>query len=327
MPKALLPLFFITLFFCLGTAHATTPPPKPTANSASTTTNTAQASRFKRTAQALNENPNTPLTLFANIALSELIQIYLAEADLARNEAHERDNNQKLMRWAQAVDQFSSQLLLVLDDVDDGFPISLSVAATGPVGLTVADRIILLTHPRADQQRAYEQRVLSDFCSREKCLALLEPAESLAPIPVTTPYEQAQWSFSETGPQCHSNSVAIQVRFANARQLPRLRALCTQLFFEVASLVAEIRWQMRHGVVVDWAVLSLTPTPGQPQHLLTLNSSGDSALLSLPLLYGTQGLLAILNNWLPAEVASGEQEILLLDGAELQWDLDVQPPR
>ena len=65
-------------------------------------------------------------TEFATVALAELAESFIAEADLARNEAEEAtEGSEKLRAWAWGVDQYSEQLLLVMEDVGLGFPVDI----------------------------------------------------------------------------------------------------------------------------------------------------------------------------------------------------------
>jgi hypothetical protein len=279
-------------------------------------------SRFERTVVAVEAAPAAMQVQFARIALSELYQIYLAEADLARHEASQLEDDAKLTNWAAAVDQFASQLLLVIEDVATGFPLSISITTPGVVGLIIAGRQILLTHPRADQQRAYEQQVLTEFCSREKCTQLTAEADTLEAIPLSTPTVNPLWSFTRDEAVCYSDEDGVRVKYHSTRKLARLRAHCNQLFHEIRSLRAELRWQKYHGVEPDWQSLELQPTPGRPEHLLTLNQQGDSALLSLPLLKASPGLLPLLTPWLEAELENVQQPPLLIDAKRFGWGLD-----
>lgn len=277
-------------------------------------------SRFLRTVSYLQESPPVERADFAAAALAELTTVYMAEADLARSEAAEGKiaERGKLLGWSQAVDQYASQLLVVLDDVEQGFPVSLRPSPQGPVTATVADRAVILGHPRADQQAAYELRVLTDFCSNHDCERMTARAEEPQPIPASPMHVNPLWTFTEIGPVCSNDG--IEVHFGSSRNLPILRGLCEQLMQEAATLAMDLAWQRRHGVTIDWEAMALSATPGRPEHLVRLNAAGDSVLATLPLLFSDAKLLADLAPWLSSYNAGSKPVTVRLDAGDYGWE-------
>lgn len=279
-------------------------------------------SRFQRTVLALRESSPEDQAGFATQALGQLAEVYMAEADLARTKARGEQGRQaaRLRGWSAAVDQYASQLLLVLDDVAQGYPIELFANREGSVSLAVAGRATILGHPRPGQQVAYEQQVLTDFCARYDCVGLTAAVfagDTVQPIPMTANPVSPRWTFAGTGPVCANEGVTV--RFDSTRQLAALRELCAQLMQELATLATELAWQRRHGVVVDWNELAITATPGRPGHLLRLNAPGDSILVTVPLLYGSPGLIDDIQPWLRARAAGEQAPALELEAANYGW--------
>ncbi len=280
-------------------------------------------SRFQRTAGFLQDSVAQDRADFAASALTELAAVYMAEADLARSQASAREGNvrAKLLGWSIAVDQYANQLLLVLDDVEQGYPVSLRQDPLGPVGITVADRTVILGHPRADQQAALETRVLGDFCSSHDCEQMTPtapgPGPGREPVPVSAIRVNPLWTFASSGPVCANEG--LEVHFASARDLATLRGLCEELVQEVAALATDLAWQKRHGVDIDWDALAIDTTPGRPEHLVRLNAAGDSVLLTIPLLYATQNLLQDIKPWLRARASGEPPPAIRLDAARYGW--------
>ena len=275
--------------------------------------------RYTRTTRALTAAPPQWRSDFASKSLLLLAEIYLAESDLALREADDREgaDASKLRGWSRAVAAYGEQLLLVLDDVELGFPVELLPLGDRGVALRIADRTVMLNHPRVDQQAAYEQRVLAGFCSVRDCDALTPPAEP-EPIPMTPPTVAVDWRFSDDGPVCRSGGVSIQ--FNSSANLSRVRPLCAQALQELLALELELRWQRRHGVEVDYGSLRISATPRRPEHLVQLNDTGDSMLLSLPLLHGSDGLLAAVSDWLYQRVEmASRSSALVLDADQFGW--------
>jgi len=275
------------------------------------------SSRFQKITLALQDANTKMASEFATTALTILTEIYIAEADLAKNEAKDSEDSGKLVTWAAAVEQYASQLSLMLEDVDTGFPVSISPAGNDFAIIAVAGRFIILNHPRADQQSAFEHRVLGEFCSRENCEKLIPSNESPAPIPVSAPVVSPTWNFTAEGPACSSGGVTVQ--FSSTGQLASLRSICNQFFQELSSLATEIMWQQRHAVTVDWEVLAIRATPQRPEHTVILNAAGDVILLSLPLLHSSENLLAAVTHWLRAKTLASEEIRLSIDAASYGW--------
>lgn len=282
----------------------------------------AAASRYQRTVFGLESAPDEWRSEFAGVALMHLAEIYLGEADLARSEREESLNVAKLDGWSRAVADYADQLILVQQDVETGFPVEVFARFPDEASLRVAGRTVILNHPRADQQAAYEQGVLQDFCGRRDCFSLtapdVEPGGTPEPIPVSAPVVTPRWHFTERGLVCSLNS--FQLRFGKAADLARARPLCTQLLQEMTILAMEIRWQQRHGVAVNWEVIVIKATPQRPQHMVILNEGGDSLLLSLPLLYAQPALRKDIYPWLQAIVGGKVPGALALDASTYGWN-------
>ena len=278
-------------------------------------------SRFVRTATALADATDSERSDFASIALAELAVSYQAEADLARHQSLEGKPDRKLGSWSAAVYGFVDQLVLVQEDIELGFPVELRQLYAQVIGVVTGGRTVILSHPREDQQAAYEQRVLADFCARHDCqrLTSMVDGEEPEPIPVTAEGPNPAWDFRESGPACSHRGISLQ--FATTANLGNRRAICRQLMQEAETLAAELAWQRRHGVVIDWPRLSMQATPLRPEHIVTLNQAGDSILVAAPLFYRTPDLLRQLTPWLRQRYDGDHQAAVVeLQAADLGWD-------
>lgn len=278
----------------------------------------AGLSRFERTVDALQQEDAQLRADFAAVALVELTEIYLAEADLARNEALAENGDLELRSWSRAVERFAEQLLLVREDVAFGLPVELRRHYREVPAVSVAGRTVMLAHPRREQQAAFEQRVLERFCTTAPCTRLTggqaaAPSIPVAPAPVTP-----AWSFSPDGPLCTYRALAVQFRAGG--DLTAQRTRCTALMQEVEVLAAELAWQSRHAVAVDWDALAVRATPHRPEHLVQLNAAGDSLLISVPVIHDTPGLLGALTPWLKQRHAGNGAVPLVLDATAFGWD-------
>ena len=278
----------------------------------------AEDSRYQRTLLALQNSEAQLKGRFAVAALLELNEVYLAEADLARKESESAEDPAKLYAWSRAVEQYASQLALVIDDVDFGLPVELQLNPREVAAVSVAGRTIMLAHPRHSQQLVYEQSVLNLFCAGNPCRELTSVADSQSAIPMSPALVVPEWEFNEHGPTC--SHLQLQLSFKSGGNLRQQRQLCEQLMQEVEILATELAWQQRHDIDIDWDVLKIKPTPMRPEHLVLLNDAGDSLLVSLPLLYGTDQLLEQISPWLRQRHASDGPPAISLDSSALGWE-------
>ncbi len=297
----------------------------------------AGMSRFERTVAYLQDAPAAQQTDFAIVALAELVAVYMAEADLARASSAQPQGSPRaaLLGWSIAVDEYANRLLLVLDELEQGQPVTLRPGQPGPAVVTVAGHAVILGHPRADQQGAFEQRVLTDFCSRHDCVTATAATATAAttttaattattatttqaePIPVTIVRVNPLWTFTASGPVCSIDG--IEVAFNSSSNLASLRGICEQFVQELAALANELAGQRRHGVALEWDGFMLSATPGRPEHLVRLNGAGDSVLVTVPLLFGSPNLLADVKPWLAARVGGEAAPTVRLDAANYGW--------
>jgi len=184
--------------------------------------------------------------------------------------------------------------------------------------VTVAGKAVILTHPRADQQAAFEQRILQEFCARNECSLLSARDPTQEPIPVSVSSVKPLWAFTESGPMCSHQG--IQLRFDGVQNVARRRSVCEQFLQEATILANEIAWQRRHGVSVEWDSLMIRPTPQRPEHLVQLNAAGDSILATMPLIYGSPGLLAHLTPWLQSRFTGNAPVTVQLYATQYGWE-------
>lgn len=278
----------------------------------------ASESRYQKILEALQGADSTTQGRFASTALIELMEVYFAEADLARNESGSATERTKRNAWSRAVEQYTSQLSLVIDDIELGMPVALRLHTREVASVSVAGRTVMLAHPRSDQQQAYEQSVLKHFCTGEVCRELVTETEAYDPIPMSSATVTPHWNFGSSGPVC--SYLNLKIEFESAGKLRQQRQLCQQFMQEVEILSTEIAWQKRHGVETQWDQIVIKPTPMKPEHLVLLNDAGDSLLITLPLLYGTKDLLPKVTPWLRERHEQAGPPAVLLEAKTLGWE-------
>lgn len=273
------------------------------------TVGVVELSRFERTIIYLQTADEDIRSTFAVLAIDRLQHVYTAEAELARDEFSRTREDAELIGWSAAVEQYTAQLPGLAAEVEQGAPVLISGGGLQGIALHVQGRVLLLVHPRPDQQGAFERDLLELFCARQSCEKFTPGAQSAAAIPVSRASVDPDWAFTTDGAICSYSG--IRVTFAQRQNLAGLRGLCRQLFHEILTLSDEIAWQQRYSVVINWQVLSIDATPRRPEHRVQLNAAGDSVLLVAPVLYGSPGLLAQLAPWIQARLAGDTGELVL----------------
>jgi hypothetical protein len=300
----------LTLFFCtLESAAQAQLAPAPERVG-------AQQSRFQRTVQHLQGESPALRADFAAIALGLLGQAYATEARLAGAPGTAARSNGK-RGWALAVSQFARQMPLLVDDIELGFPVHLNIGADRTVAVTVADRTVMLNHPRINQQGAFERDILQSFCATVRCDAFWPADEPAAPIPFTVASITPEWAFTPQGQVCSYRGLGV--RFDAARNLANARVICEQFLQEAVTLREELAWQQRHAVIIDWDNLDIQAAPHRPEHMVRLNAAGDTVLVTIPVLYGNPELVASILPWLQQPFAGQSQLRLELDAARFGW--------
>jgi len=274
-------------------------------------------SRFQRTVGYIQSASPQLRVEFASIALTHMAMAYAAEAQLAREEARAAGGDANLRAWSVAVDRYARQMPLLLEDIELGLPVHLMMGGEKSLAISVADRAVILSHPRLNQQRVFEQEVLEDFCARNNCELFIPAGSGSQPISVSTRHVRPDWNFTQQEWSCSYQG--IKVKFKAEQNLVNSRTICEQFMQEVVALADEIAWQQRHAVPIKWEELAIQSTPHRPEHTVRLNRLGDTVLVSVPLLYGSPGLLEQLIPWIQQRFTHQGEASVELDADDYGW--------
>ncbi len=273
--------------------------------------------RFQRTVQYLQDASPELRGEFAAIALTNLAEAYLDEAQLARKEAGAAGHNADLSSWSAMVDYYARQIPVLQSDIELGLPVRLTLGGEQSLAITVADRTVIVSPPRLTQQSAFEQQILVDFCTQHSCEQFSPGSAAPESLPAPTERVRPDWTFSAQGSVCAYQGV--KVRFESQKNLANSRPICEQFLREVMTLTDELAWQQRHGVAIEWENLALQATPHRPEHVVTLNGLGDSVLVTVPLLYRSPDLLQQLVPWLRQRLSNQQEVSIEVDADRYGW--------
>ncbi|GAB5445134.1 hypothetical protein [Gymnodinialimonas sp.] len=276
-----------------------------------------QSSRFERTAALAREGDTDTRATFVLAALGQLALAYEEEAALALAEVDTGNSDPELVGWANAVRRYAQQFPLLIEDARDGFPVSIAVGGDNPVAITVAERTVILNHPRPAQQAVFEQAVIAEFCTANACSALVqEPGKASGSFAQVGPVRPS-WAFDADGALCGHKGV--RVRFPVNSDMGGARALCREFVQETVVLSNEVAWQVRHGVEVGWETLKVHPVPGQDNYRLQLNEQGDAVLAPIPMLSRNPELVDLIAPWMRDRVTGTGERTVDIPARMLGW--------
>lgn len=278
--------------------------------------------RFQRMVVSLQDAAPELRRDFAAIALTRLADAYNAEAQLAREDAGVMGREANLGGWSAMVDYYARQIPELLADIELGLPVHLMLGGEQSLAITVADSTVIVSPPRLHQQSAFEQGILADFCARHNCAqfaAGAAPQENgrHAAIPLASAHPRMDWIFTAQGQVCAFRG--IKVRFHNDKNLANSRLICEQFLQEVVALTDELGGQQRLGVLIDWEGLDIQSIPRSPEHVIRLNAHGDTAVITVPVLYRSPALLHHVTPWIRQQLGAQTEVSIELDADRYGW--------
>jgi hypothetical protein len=276
--------------------------------------------RFQRTVQYLQDAAPELRGDFAAIAITKLADAYIAEAQLAREDARASGRDANLGGWSVMVDYFARQMPVLLDDIELGLPVALTIGDEKSLVITVAERTVIVSPPRLSQQSAFEHTILSDFCEIHSCeqflpatgTAAAQESSSVAMVAVSP-----SWSFSTQGPVCSYQG--INVKFESQKDLANSRKICKQFLLEVMTLTDELAWQQRHGVAIEWEDLDIQAVSQISEHMVGLNAIEDAVLVASPLLHRSPELLQLVVPWIRQRLNNQQELSIEIDADRIGW--------
>ena len=306
-------LAFGPLWLCIWTVSLSDPAIAQMSAAESATS----LSRFQKTALYVQSAAPPLRSEFAAIALTHLIEGYHEEVRLALDEERSTRTNTSLREWSAAANQYASQIPLLLEDIELGLPVWLAITNVKPLLITVADRVVILSHPRLKQQGFLEQAILMDFCASRRCEKFAPASAETGATFTPNVYVRPDWTFTINGPVCSYQG--ITVNFKSAKNLAKSRAICSQFLQEVIVLANEISWQRGLAVPIHWSELDIQSMAPRPEHTVRLNELGDTAVAVIPLLYGNPRLLGHTLPWIRQWLANPQEANIELNADQYGW--------
>jgi hypothetical protein len=278
-------------------------------------TQAAAQPRLNQLAARLAEGPASLQADLARIALSELAAVYADEAQRAQQDMRRHPDDHNLHGWAAGVQRLSNDYATLADTVSADTPIELGIGPDHSLNLIVAGRLAVISSPRMNEQAAFEQRIIGQFCTLNRCEDLLDDPVASEGVDSTSP--PPQWNFSDqAGPVCTSDD-GLEFQFRTLDNLDRKRAACASAVTELHRLSSAITRETATGIRVDWGTLAIYSRPDPDQQKVVLNSNGDSVQLSLPFLAAQQELFAMVRPWLAANVRDERYTLVVINAGRL----------
>ena len=282
---------------------------------------TPSDTQFDRLMTSLNTAPFEERQAFASLALSQLADAYLTEAEQARSDSRGEGGGTR-QRWSSSVEQFVNHLLLLKSDIDMGLGVTFGAGSARDVVIEAGGQSVMLSYPRPREQRAFEQALLESFCRLRPCETLsVSDAPRLPERPVVD--VQPGWTFATDGIECRHRGLALV--FAEREYSDRLRQFCSAALREAEILSSELRKLVQFGMVIEWDALAIRQTANPAEQVVELNAARDSIPLGLPTLHAYPKLLALLQPWLQAQMEQ-QAVTLVLKAVDFGWNTASAEP-
>lgn len=275
---------------------------------------TQSTSPFDEVVTALATAPADWRRDFAAMGLSLIVDAYLEEAQLARSDKQEEAR--KKTRWSGSVERYADQLMQLKLAIEQGQEVDIRVSTTRDVIIKTGGQQVMLSYPRARQQIAFEQRLLTLFCDLRDCGALTMADAPLPEAPAQTMINP-DWAFTEDGAECHHQG--LRLVFALTENTNHVRSFCEALLGEIETLLTELQAVSQFGVAVELQHLQISRPPALTEHAVKINGSDDTIMLELPLLHQYPRLLPLLQPWLEARLRS-ETATLTVAATAFGWN-------
>ncbi|MCG6868061.1 MAG: hypothetical protein LJE91_04815 [Gammaproteobacteria bacterium] len=294
-------LFLLGLSMGLGAADGRRIPDAP------------NAVHIRQIARALADGPPSLRREFALLAITEMIEVYENEAELARRERQPGAARRDARRWALAVRRQAAELAGIVVGITESTSVQVGMTPYDRVFVVVDGRLVILTNPRMDEQIIFEQHVASRFCERNVCEDLpgiTRQAESADVPPSIVP----RWSFSDqAGPVCNAED-GLEIQFASVADLWWKRPACAAVSGELLTLAEQIALERGNGTPLDWNVMVIQPQAGSDLHRVVLNERGDYLLLRLPALSAVPEFFRLALPWLIARTEGVRSRLVVVNG-------------
>jgi hypothetical protein len=261
-------------------------------------------------------NGPAPLQVdLARIALTELSEVYTQEADRAQQDSRHRSAAKNLYGWVAGVRRLAQDYATLANSVTEDTPIQLSIGPDHNLHLFVAGQLVVISTPRMNEQTAFEQRIVAQFCQLNRCEGLVEEPARFVAAERSSP--AARWEFGDrTGPSC-KNGAGLAFQFANMINLADKRAACDSAMDELHRLAMAIARETASGIRVDWGAVAIYNRPEPDQQKVVLNGNGDVVQLSLPFLAEHTQLFNLVRPWLSANIQGEHYSLVVINAGWL----------
>jgi hypothetical protein len=273
------------------------------------------ALRLTALATRLADGPPPLQADLARIALQTLSEVYAEEAQRAQQDLRNQRRDHDLPGWIAGVQRLAQEYAALAERITPDTPVRLSVGPDHSLHLVVDGQLVVVSSPRMNEQAAFEQDILRQFCTLNRCDDLVEAPVATAAPDTDTPLP-VHWTFSDhAGPSCSSGD-GLEFQFRNLRNLARKRTACASALVELHRLAAAIAHEISMGVHMDWEALAIYSRPEPDQQKVVLNHDGESLQLSLPFLSVHPELLPLVIPWLDASVRGQHYPLVLINAGD-----------
>jgi hypothetical protein len=273
-----------------------------------------QPSHLLRLAQSIQYAGFELSADFARAALGEMIFSYKEELEEVRIVAA-GGGSQRYQSWWVATRAYLQRLTELLSLVDEGTPVSIAFAAPESVQLMIAGQPVIVQGPRLASPKAFERRIVDDFCLAHHCPAPT-PREPLGSSRFGQP-TQGVWSFSDSKGHAFETASGLRFVFHDLSERQRKQKLCLRLSEELRLLAAGLKSTRSKGVPIDWEHLEIVNLGRGFVSRVMLNERGDYFELKVPNLGRLPSLWKQATPWLQGQLVRETSEHFFSDADAL----------
>jgi hypothetical protein len=240
---------------------------------------------------------------FAQIALQEMAFAFESEANRLRD--YYADNphvDREETSWIRSTMNYATFLRALASSAQSFSLVDIYPQSHGEIMLRIDGTPVIIGGPRPKDNAALEQAIVDGYCQLWPCEHSESKVAQSRAIIDRASHIEGNWSFSASqGPVFETDDGLLFV-FSDSNGLSWKKRQCLQVVEELRLLAYSIRYLAERGFPIDWQAVSITSTGVGYPNKVTVNRRGDHAMIRIPSLYQSPGLLQIGLPWVRARV-------------------------
>lgn len=240
---------------------------------------------------------------FALIALEEMAFAFEHEAKRLRD--YYADNPQvdrEDSSWIRSTLDYAVFLRALATSVQSFSLIDIYPQAHGEVMLRIDGTPVIIGGPRPKDSAALERAIVDGYCQLWPCEQAESRVAQSRSILEQASHIEGNWSFSTSQGPVFETDDGLHFVFSDSNGLSWKKMQCLTVIEELRLLAYSVRYLTDRGFVVDWKAITITSTGVGYPNKVSVNRRGDHAMIRVPSLHQSPGLLHLALPWIRAHV-------------------------